>query len=131
MTAETSKVRAEIVARLSDEPGVPAVADLDEWGRHPTYPVILLGLTGRSIEEDGDYLATLHVWSRAGTSAEAQTIIERVKHALERESASSELKLIVWPEYSEVRVDEEHSAHHGLVRYRVSVNANPASDISA
>ncbi len=71
-------------------------------------------------EEGGEHIVTLHVWSRAAGSKEAQEIIGAVRAALHDQAlALTGHRLVnLRREFSEVRRDADGETTHGLVRLR-------------
>jgi hypothetical protein len=73
-----------------------------------------------------DLIATIHV--RVGTGMEAANgLIEIATVALTEPPIVDGISITSWrPDYREVRLEEEHSAHHGLARFRASARVAPS-----
>ena len=71
------------------------------------------------------HVVTLHVWSRAAGSQEAQEILGAVRAALHDQAlAFSGHRLVnLRQEFSEVRRDADGETYHGLVRLRAVTEA--------
>ena len=71
-------------------------------------------------EEGREHVVTLHVWSRAAGSKEAQEIVGAVRAAIhDQPLALAGHRLVnLRHEFSEVRRDADGETYHGLVRLR-------------
>jgi hypothetical protein len=71
-------------------------------------------------EEGHEHIVTLHVWSRAAGSKEAQEIIAAIRSALHDQplTLSGHRLVNLRQEFSEVRRDADGETYHGLVRLR-------------
>jgi hypothetical protein len=68
-----------------------------------------------------DLLATVHVRISAGKEA-ALALIEAASAIFAETPIVDGVSISSWrPDYHEVRLDEEHSAYHGLARFRADV----------
>jgi hypothetical protein len=70
-------------------------------------------------------LATIHV--RVSTGTEAANALLDIATAVFAEPPTAEgISIASWaPDYREVRLEEEHSAYHGLARFRADAQIAP------
>lgn len=73
-----------------------------------------------------DLLATIHV--RVGTGTEAANALLDIATAVFAEPPTvEEISIASWAlDYREVRLEEEHSAYHGLARFRAVAKIGPS-----
>lgn len=97
----------------------------DDAPQNASFPYLTFGQTierdwSTGSEDGAEHTVTLHVWSRAGGRKETQTIIDRVRAALNGSPISVDDHHLVnlRHEYSEARHDENAETYHGIVRYR-------------
>jgi hypothetical protein len=74
-----------------------------------------------------DLLATIHV--RVSTATEAANALLDIATAVFAEPPAVEgISIASWAlDYREVRLEEEHSAYHGLARFRANARVAPSS----
>jgi hypothetical protein len=72
-----------------------------------------------------DLLATVHVRVRTGTEA-ANALIEIARAVFAEPPAVGGISITSWrPDYREARLEEEHTAYHGLARFRANAQVIP------
>jgi hypothetical protein len=117
MTTLADELRAALVARLHSckefsDKVKGKIATTESSG----YPSVWVGVTQQV--EHGEFLATVHVWTREGRMETVQ-LARMAADALKDIPATKNLHIFSWLEcYSEVRMDEESEAFHGLARFR-------------
>jgi hypothetical protein len=111
---------------LSGLLGGPKIYDLAPPAAH--FPYVTFGRTSvhdwsTGTEIGTEHIFTIHVWSKGRGKAEALAIMAAISQRL----AGSSLDLAghrlvnLQLEYSEVRHDDDLALHHGLLRYRATV----------
>ncbi|WP_311029287.1 hypothetical protein [Mesorhizobium koreense] len=74
-----------------------------------------------------DLIATVHVRISTGKEA-ASTLIDAAWVIFAETPIVNGVSISSWrPDYHEVRLDEEHSAYHGLARFRADAWVTPSS----
>lgn len=74
-----------------------------------------------------DLLATVHVRVGTGMGA-ANALIEIASAAFAEPPIMDGIYITLWaPDYREVRLEEEHSAYHGLARFRAKAQGTYSS----
>ena len=89
------------------------------------FPYITLGQTlnldwSTGTEDGNEHSLTLHVWSRADSTAQVHEIIEVIRMVLHNQLLALEDHYLVnlRHEFSEARLDPDGETTHGIVRYR-------------
>jgi hypothetical protein len=93
------------------------------------FPYVTFGQTGiydwsTSTESGIEQLFTIHVWSKSQGKKETLDIMEAIRLRLDGPIALEAHHLVALRlEYSEARYDEDLLIHHGLLRYRATIEA--------
>jgi hypothetical protein len=88
-------------------------------------PAAWIGATAHAGDGTIDLIATVHIRIAAAKET-ASALVDLAQAAFVDPPIADGISISSWrPEYREVRLDEEHSAYHGLARFRADAQVVP------
>lgn len=100
----------------------------DQAPANVVFPYLTFGRTsvydwGTATESGSEQLFTLHVWSKATGRRETHAIMRLIRRRLDAGSLKLESRRLINLrfEFAEIRYDDDLAVHHGLVRYRATI----------
>lgn len=128
MTAALELQKA-VFAALSDDAALVALISgkriYDHAPASAPFPYVTFGRAsnydwGTATEDGREHIFTIHVWSRAKGRAEALAIMAAVRARLHDAdlALASHMLVNLREEIQEMRFDDDHSVHHGSLRFR-------------
>jgi len=110
-------------ANLTALTGGPRI--FDKPPQQLDYPYLTLGASlvrdwSTATEAGEEHILTIHVWSRAPGSRQAQQILAAVRQSLHDEALplTGHALINLRHEFSDVRFDTQRDLQHGITRYR-------------